>query len=245
MDEALDLANYLPVSFKTPSEQRYISFLWETFAENYSGGKYQFALVAYHMLMMSFIYFIIWQIKRTLPDDFEKSLIGFRPADEKEMLKATSPFSFSIISESTVLRFLKLIACDSSKIGSYAKLVKHRNNAAHANGHVLFSTQDAFDKQVREILRAVNEIQSHSSPIIQRCYQNFLLDGHNPEGREYEPAEDQIREVLIHDNYLSRKDFELCADFNISVLPHENIQAIEDLHNTVREVYKNTLEDRA
>ena len=26
MDEALDLADYLPVSFKTPSEQEYISF---------------------------------------------------------------------------------------------------------------------------------------------------------------------------------------------------------------------------
>ena len=45
MDEALELADYLPVSFKTPSEQDYISFLWETFQENYNGDKYQFAFL--------------------------------------------------------------------------------------------------------------------------------------------------------------------------------------------------------
>ena len=62
MDEALDLSDYLPVSFKTPSEEEYISFLWETFEVNYDSGKYQFAFLAYHMLMMSFVYFNIWQI---------------------------------------------------------------------------------------------------------------------------------------------------------------------------------------
>ncbi len=50
-------------------------------------------------------------------------------------------------------------------------------------------------------------------------------------------AEDQIREVLIRGNYLSRKDIELCANFDISVTPRENRQAIEDLHNTLCEVY--------
>jgi hypothetical protein len=64
MEEAAELANYLPLSFKTPKEQEYIEFLWEAFETNYTHGKYQFAFLAYHMLTMSFVYFNIWQIKQ-------------------------------------------------------------------------------------------------------------------------------------------------------------------------------------
>src|ERR1019366_1170772 len=57
MEEAAELANYLPLSFKTPKEQEYIEFLWDAFETNYKHGKYQFAFLAYHMLTMSFVYF--------------------------------------------------------------------------------------------------------------------------------------------------------------------------------------------
>ena len=63
MEEAAELGNYLPLSFKSPKEQEYIEFLWDAFETNYTHGKYQFAFLAYHMLTMSFVYFNIWQIK--------------------------------------------------------------------------------------------------------------------------------------------------------------------------------------
>lgn len=83
MKEASELAHYLPLSFKTPKEQEYIQFLWDAFETNYTHGKFQFAFLAYHMLTMSFVYFNIWQIKRTEPGDFEKGLIGFGKDVEK------------------------------------------------------------------------------------------------------------------------------------------------------------------
>ena len=245
MDNALDLADYLPVSFKAPSEQEYISFLWETFEENCGGGKYQFAFLAYHMLMMSFIYFNIWQVRQTLPDDFSKSLIGFGRQIESDLLNATSPFSLSTVNERTVLRFLKLIACDNSKIGAYAKLVDDRNDSAHANGNVFFSTQREVDDQIHRVLRAVEEIQTHSHSVIQGCYETFLLESHNPEEREYLLAEDQIREILVHGNYMSRKDIEFCVNFDITGLHQYNWDAIKALHNTLCELYGTTHEDGA
>jgi hypothetical protein len=184
MEEAAELANYLPLSFKTPKEQEYIEFLWDAFETNYTHGKYQFAFLAYHMLTMSFVYFNIWQIKQTEPGDFKKGLIGFAK-DEKALLEATSPFSFSIVLERTMLRFLKLIACDNGKIGTYAKLVDDRNDSAHPNGNIFYSEQSALDLKIREILRVVDEIQTHSAPIIQRCYSRFLAEGNDPETREY------------------------------------------------------------
>ena len=236
MDEAFDLADYLPVSFRTPSEHQYISFLWESFQLNYDDGKYQFAFLAYHLLMMSFVYFNIWQIKQTRPDDFEKGVIGF-PREERELLQATSPFTFSILNESSVLRLLKLIGCDNTDIGEYLALVRDRNDAAHANGNIFSGTQSEIDGKIRQVLRAVGGIQYHSQPMINRCYEEFLLQGHDPDAREYLDAEDQVREVLIHGNYLSQKDIELCISFDISTLGEETREGIEALHNALREIY--------
>jgi hypothetical protein len=91
MEEAGELADYMPLSFKTSTEEEYIKFLWDAFETNYTHGKYQFAFLAYHMLTMSFMYFNIWQIKQNRPDDFEKGLIGFGREIEKALMGASSP----------------------------------------------------------------------------------------------------------------------------------------------------------
>ena len=241
MEEASELSNYLPLSFKTPSEQEYISFLWDAFGSNYTHGKYQFAFLAYHMLTMSFVYFNIWQIKQTEPGDFEKGLIGFGKDVEKNLLGATSPFVFSTVNERTMLRFLKLIGCDNSKIGTYSKLVDDRNETAHPNGNIFFSTQAALDAKIAEILRVVDEIQIHSKPVIEHCYKNFLLESNNPDDRQYEADDDEIREILIHGNYLSQKDIEICAAYDIiqheEIEMHTNFPGIESLHKSLRARY--------
>ena len=238
MDDPIELGNYLPLSFKTPKEQEYIDFLWDAFDTNYTHGKYQFAFLAYHMLTMSFVYFNIWQIKQSIPEDFEKGMIGFGKDVERGLLAATSPFSFSVVPERTMLRFLKLIACDNGKIGTYAKLVDDRNESAHPNGNIFFSTQAALDIKIREILRVVSEIQTHSAPIIQRCYARFLEESSDADERGYFDDPDQIREVLVHDHYLSQKDIELCAAYDLTPkADHPNFSAMAALHESLRSTY--------
>lgn len=239
MDEAAELGNYLPFSFKSPKEQEYIEFLWDAFETNYSHGKYQFAFLAYHMLTMSCVYFNIWQIKQTRPSDFEKGLIGFGKDVEKNLLEASSPFVFSTVNERTILRLLKLIACDNGKIGTYAKLVDDRNESAHSNGNIFYSTREALDAKIIEILRVVDEIQTHSEPVIEHCYREFLLNNHDAEEREYPEGADQIREVLIHGNYMSRRDVDICLEFDLADLEeHEGIEAIRTLHSELVKEFK-------
>lgn len=239
MDEAAELGNYLPLSFKSPKEQEYIAFLWDAFETNYSHGKYQFAFLAYHMLTMSFVYFNIWQIKQTAPGDFAKGLIGFGKDVEKNLLEATSPFVFSTVNERTILRFLKLIACDNAQIGTYAKLVDDRNDTAHPNGNIFFSTQAALDAKITEILRVVDEIQTHSKPVIEHCYREFLVRSADPEEREYPDPADQIREVLIHANYMSQRDIDICLGFDVeSMKDHEGVDQIRVLHRALATEYK-------
>jgi hypothetical protein len=239
MDEALELGNYLPLSYKSPKEQEYIAFLWDAFETNYTHDKYQFAFLAYHMLTMSFVYFNIWQIKQTRPDAFEAALVGFNKDLEKELLDATSPFTFWRINESSAMRFFKLIGCDNSKVGSYAALVKERNDTAHTNGNIFFSTQAALDTKIAEVLRVVAEIQAHSKPVIEHGYRDFLLQNHDPENREYPDDTDQIREVLIHANYLSQKDVEICLGFDVDTLSNEiEFPAIKELFGSFEGGYR-------
>ena len=238
MEEAAELGDYLPLSFNRPTEQEYVTFLWDAFETNYTHGKYQFAFLAYHMLTMSFVYFNLWQIKKTEPKNFEMSLIGFGKDVEKELIASTSPFVFSTVNERSVLRILKLIDCDNDKIGTYAKLVNDRNQTAHPNGHIFFSTQAALDMKITEILRVVEEIQTHSKPVIERCYREFLLHSHDHEEREYPDATDQLREVLIHENYMSQMDIKLCLAHDLSDLRERGeVAQIEELHNCLRAAY--------
>ncbi len=238
MEEAAELSNYLPLSYKSPKEQEYIAFLWDAFETNYTHGKFQFAFLAYHMLTMSFVYFNIWQIKQNRLEDFEKGLIGFGREIEKTLMGASSPFVFSSVNERSILRLLKLIACDNGKIGTYAKLVDDRNDTAHPNGQILYSTQTALDNKITEVLRIVAEIQNHSAAIIECCFREFLFHNHDPETREYADAADQIREVLIHANYLSQKDVEICLKFDINTFANEaEFPAIKLLFDAFASLY--------
>jgi len=64
----------------------------------------------------------------------------------------------------------------------------------------------------------VNEIQEHSRPVIEHCYREFLLRSADPEAREYPDPADQVHEVLIHSNYMSQRDVEICLGFDIEQL---------------------------
>lgn len=113
-----------------------------------------------------------------------------------------------------------------------------RNATAHSNGHIFYRESSALDRKITEILRVVDEIQTHSKPVIEHAYREFLLQNHDPEDREYDDGADQIREVLIHGNYLSPKDIEICAAFDISEYEkHPNFAGIKALHQTLRATY--------
>lgn len=233
IDEAGQLEGFLPISYRTPKEEQYVRFLWEAFNDNCASEKYQFAFLAYHMLTMCFVYFNIWQIKQIRPADFATALIGFNQ-HEKALLDATSPFTFSVVPERTVMRFLKLIQCDNSKIGNYAKLVDERNKTAHSNGKILFNSEAELRSKVDEILKIVTEIQDHSEAIIVDGYKRFLVESADPEEREHVDASDQVREVLIHEGYMSLIDLDFCANFDITEFAeHPHFAEIEALHAEV------------
>lgn len=228
MDDTLAIRDYLPRSFKNQNDADYIAFLWETFEDNYESGKYQFAMLVCHMLYMSFVYFSVWQIRLSRPADFANAVIFQQK--EKELLAASSPFTFSEVQERSIFRFLRLVGCEQQHIGQFQKLADERNEIAHSNGHIFFADQTTANRKIGEILIQMAAIQTHMRPVIHERLRRFLLESHNPEEREYYGDADQIREVLIHANYFSQKDIEDCLAFDIDSLADQpnfsNIKAL-------------------
>ncbi len=230
MDEAFPILEYLPSSFREPGEHEYINFLWDAFASNYENEKYQFAMLPYHMLYMSFVYFSVWQIKLIRPKDFENAAI-FVPKKEQDILKASTPFTFSVVNERSIFKFLKLIGCEDQHTGSFARLVDVRNELAHSNGLINCRDQSSADKRIADVMRQVCAIQSHMTPLLHECLSQFLIDScEQVEGMEYDNPADQLRELLAHRHYFSKKDIEACLAFNIQTLQTQpNFPSIETL----------------
>ena len=188
-------------------------------------------MLPYHMLYMSFVYFSVWQIKLMRPRDFENASI-FVPQKERDILRATSPFTFSVVNERSVFRFLKLIGCEDQHTGSFAKLVDVRNELAHSNGLINCRDQRSADFRIQEVMRQVRAIQSHMTPLLHECLSRFLVDSCVEEGgMEYDNPEDQIRELLVHKHYFSLKDIEACHSFDIhSLKARPRFEAIQTLY---------------
>lgn len=236
MDEGLELINFLPVSYKTQSEDEYIAFLWDAFQSNYASGKFEFASLAFHLLYMSFVSFSIWQIRLVREQDFRNALVGFQNDAENGLLEADSPFKFyERLKESQIFRFLKLIGCDNNQVGEFSKFVKRRNKIAHPSGTVFFNDQVSIDAEIRTMMTEVTNIQRHMRPIILEVYGRFLVESANIEEREYADPEQQIEVRLIHQNYVSQKDIETCLAYDISKHEaHSEFLGIESLHQSLQ-----------
>jgi hypothetical protein len=138
------------------------------------------------------------------------------------MLKATSPFTFSMVNERSIFKFLKLIGCEDQHTGPFARLVDVRNELAHSTGLISCRDQISADKRIADVLKQVGAIQSHMAPVLYECLQAFLTESCDPHvGRQYEDAKDQIRELLVHKNYFSLKDIEACRSFDLQTMRDE------------------------
>lgn len=241
MDDAQIILDYLPFSYRNKEEEQYVGFLWDSFASNYESEKFEFANLAFHLLYMSYVCFAVWRIRAARKADFEKAMVGFQNDVENKLFKADSPFKFyEQLKEASIFRFIKLIGCGNEQVGEFSRFVKYRNRIAHPSGTTTFNNRQALDAHIALVLTEIGNIQSHMTPVVHELFGAFLCsESNDPEKREYIDDGDQIREVLLHDNYLSQKDIETCLDFDINAMTgNPDFPAIKTLFDAYAEAYK-------
>ncbi|NYS14763.1 hypothetical protein HZS47_18180 [Achromobacter xylosoxidans] len=239
MDDALEIHDYLPLSYPSIGESEYIRFVWEAFESNYVAGKYQFAMLAFHMLYMSYVYFSVWQIKQVRKSDFEHALTFLEEKRRKQLLEASSPFTLHIVNESGVFGFLRLAGCEDQHLGNFKKPVKLRNDSAHPNGVIALTDQATTDARIEEIMQQIRGIQTHMPGVLHACLLQFLRDSANPDEREIADSEVHVEMNFLHKHYLSRKDIEACLACNLGEFDdspfRDEVQALTQVLKTKAE----------
>ena len=75
-------------------------------------------------------------------------------------------------------------------------------------------------------------------PIILEAYGRFLEGSADIDAREYALPEQEIEASLIHRNYISQKDIEVCLSFDFaSLADHLEFVSIRTLHETLKSEY--------
>jgi hypothetical protein len=188
---------------------------------------------------MSFVSFSIWQVRLIREQDFRNALVGFLAESEAKLLDADTPFKFyEKMKESQIFRFLKLIGCTNDHVGEFAKFVKRRNKIAHPTGTVFFNDQVSIDAEITEMMREVANIQQHMRPVILEVYGHFLVESSDVEEREYADPDQEVEVNLIHRNYVSQKDIDVCLTYDLTKYhTHTNFPAMEALHQSLQRQY--------
>jgi hypothetical protein len=103
---------------------------------------------------------------------------------------------------------------------------------------VFFNDQVSIDAEIAEMMREVAKIQRHMHPVILEVYGRFLAESSDVETREYADDNQEIEVSLIHRNYISPKDIEVCLTYDLVPLSADaRFSNIEALHQSLRRMY--------
>ncbi len=158
--EPEDIFQFLPLNYSSSAESEYVSFWWETYNTNIEQQNYHVAFLAFHILYMTAIYFMLYRISRLHRLPYEHSLFQMAYDDEVYYLSINSAFSFSKMNERGVFRFLKIAGADQDLIKDVSRFIEDRNNAAHAKGAIFFKNNPGgLSERISEYVVALDKVQ--------------------------------------------------------------------------------------
>ena len=249
MPEALfEIFVYLPKLFQDEDEKRYIEALSLAMRTSYKNGLYQFAYMQYHMLFMTAIYFVLLKLNVLHHDEMEQALYyllkdRYNEFFGKENTKDGQLYfgSFAAIGESDVFKLLHIVGMDTNLEGELKKLVKERNDYAHANGRLLLTSEEFFLEKIRNFNHCIDRVFALIKNDVLKLYSSTLNDPdfYDPDIRAYLDPTQQVQEEIVKKYSFSRFELNWCQKFNIKQLQSsENYASKKELHIALSKYYK-------
>lgn len=156
-----NIFRFLPFKYSSAEENDYINFWWNAYLKNFEEENYHLAFVAFHLLYMTAVYFLLYKISKIHRPVYEHSLFHMGNEEESHYRAIDSPFSFVNMNEKSVFRFLKVAGADHNFIGEVSKFIEDRNNATHAKGLIYFKDDpEGLNIKTAEYIRALEKIQN-------------------------------------------------------------------------------------
>ena len=247
-EEIFKIFDYLPELFQDDSEKDYIGALSTAMQTSYENGLYQFAFMQYHMLFMTAVYFVLLKIYWLHEDETKKALYYLLKDHYSEFFGSGNTKngdlffgSFAAISESEVFKILHIKGMDSSLEGELKKLVRERNDYAHANGRLLLTSEEFFLDKITAFNRCIDRVFSLIKDDMMNVYLNLLtdVDFYDPDIRAYMDADQQVQEGIVRAYSLSKYEINWLRKYKIDQLKdHKDYESIKELHIALCRYYK-------
>ena len=135
----------------------------------------------------------------------------------------------------------KLYSEEINLEGELKKLVKERNDYAHANGRLLLTSEEFFLEKIRNFNHCIDRVFALIKDDILQLYSSTLNDPdfYDPDIRAYLDPTQQVQEEITKKYSLSRFELNWCRKFNIKQLESsENYASKKELHIALSKYYK-------
>jgi len=171
MNKYIDKLNmYLPIDFANDENNAYRQYLIDSFHENCNKCKHQFAIMAFHMLFMSFLYKEFWELKLFSFDKVQglcRSNASFNGIN--------NIFDASVIPEKTMIdQYLGVHSWHANKKNTVKGFVDKRDNCAHASGFVQYNESES-ERIYLDVLDQAQKISQANKTNIIRIIQEHLV----------------------------------------------------------------------
>lgn len=135
----------------------------------------------------------------------------------------------------------KLYSEEINLKGELKKLVKERNDYAHANGRLLLTSEEFFLEKIRNFNHCIDRVFALIKDDILQLYSSTLNDPdfYDSDIRAYLYPTQQVQEEIVKKYSFSRFELNWCRKFNIKQLEsRENYASKKELHIALSKYYK-------
>lgn len=252
-NELFKMLEYLPEEFADDTEEKYIDALMLAAETSYENSLYQFAYLQYHMLFMTAVYYSILKVSVFHEEELKKALYYLLKDRYSDFWKETNTKngklyfgSFAAISESDVFMLLRVVGLDNDLLGELQKLVKERNQYAHANGQLQLTSDELFMEKLNDYNTQIQRVVVLLKNDLVAFYKKTIAnpDFYDPEIRAYLDPDEQMIQEFIKEYYLSRVELNWLRKIRLSDFDGCGGETeIKTLHSALIHYYRELTQD--
>ena len=197
------LLYYLPIDFGDTENNEYKTYLVRACCENYTNEKFQFSLMAFHMLFMAFLYKEFWTLKTYSQNQVKKLF-----EKNKQFESIENIFDASEIPEKSFIDiYLSVFNWHVNKRSEVKEFVDKRDRCAHSSGFIQYD-QEAVGKYFNDVLKNIEKISSANAENIQSTFKSSIIRYINSPNFQTTSMGDFIQRELADKKYSYR---DICA----------------------------------
>jgi len=203
LEQVFEVGEYLPIFPRSEDDLRYLESQIDQLRRSCESRLYQAASLHLHLLYMSIVYYQIFRMKGTCARDYALACTYVRKRNKIE--SASSPFALSDMKEAEAFEFYRVLQVSPEVIGNLKYCVDMRNHQTHANPAYAIPDAVSFVGTLRTYLDQLKKSVTLEEELLFGLYQDF--EGEFRDGvRGYTDAHDEVREVFVRGNSLSRRE---------------------------------------